>query len=67
MESEKYEVENATKIATAKRLLKMGKLSVEEIAEGSGLMVEKLKGCQIFSWCKKFGRIILQEAGNPNR
>ena len=43
MESEKYEAENATKIATAKRLLKMGKLSVEEIAEGSGLMVEEVE------------------------
>ena len=43
VESEKYEAENATKIATARRLLKMGKLSIEEIAEGSGLTVEEVE------------------------
>ena len=43
VESEKYEAENATKIATARRLLKMGKLSVKEIAEGSGLTVEEVE------------------------
>lgn len=43
VESEKYEAENATKIATARRLLKMGKLSIAEIAEGSGLTVEEVE------------------------
>ncbi len=43
VESEKYEAENATKIVTARRLLKMGKLSIEEIAEGSGLTVEEVE------------------------
>ncbi len=43
VESEKYEAENATKIATARRLLKMGKLSIEEIAEGSGLTAEEVE------------------------
>ncbi len=43
VESERYDVENATKIETAKRFLKMGKLSVEEIASGSGLTVEEVE------------------------
>lgn len=43
VESEKYEAENATKIATARRLLKMGKLSIEEIAEGSELTIEEVE------------------------
>ncbi len=51
VESERYEAaekaaeetENATKIETAKRFLKMGKLSVEEVAAGSGLTVEKVE------------------------
>ena len=54
VESERYEAakaaENATKIETAKRLLKMGKLSIEEIADGSGLTVEdveELAGVQL--------------------
>lgn len=53
VESERYEAaeeaENATKIETAKRFLKMGKLSIEEIAAGSGLTVrevEELAGLQ---------------------
>lgn len=43
VESERYEAENATKIETAKRLLKMGKLSIREIADGSGLTVEEVE------------------------
>lgn len=43
VESEKYEAENATKIETAQRLLKMGKLSIEEIAVGSGLTVGEVE------------------------
>ena len=51
LESERYEAaqeaaqeaENATKIETAKRLLKMGKLSIEDIAAGSGLTVEEVE------------------------
>ena len=61
LESERYEAaqeaaqeaakkaENATKIETAKRLLRMGKLSIEEVAAGSGLTVkevEELAGLQ---------------------
>ena len=53
VESERYEAaeeaENATKIETAKRLLRMGKLSIEEVAAGSGLTVkevEELAGSQ---------------------
>ncbi len=57
VESERYEAaeeaarkaENATKIETAKRFLKMGKLSIEEVAAGSGLTVkevEELAGLQ---------------------
>lgn len=40
VESERFDAENATKIETAKRFLNMGKLSVEEIASGSGLSIE---------------------------
>ena len=58
MESERYEAakeatkkaEKATKIETAKRFLKMGKLTIEEIAAGSGLTVkevEKLAGMSL--------------------
>lgn len=51
VESERYEAaeeaakkaENATKIETAKRFLKMGKLSIEEVAVGSGLTVEEVE------------------------
>lgn len=47
IESERYEAaeeaENATKIETAKRFLKMGKLSIEEVAIGSGLTVEQVE------------------------
>jgi len=43
VESERYEAENVTKIETAKRLLKMGKLSIEEVADGSGLTVEEVE------------------------
>lgn len=47
VESERYdaaeEAENATKIETAKRLLKMGKFTIEDIAVGSGLSVEKVE------------------------
>ena len=47
MESERYEAaeeaENAAKVETAKRLLKMGKLTVEDIAVGSGLTVEEVE------------------------
>ena len=49
VESERYEAENAIKIETAKRFLKMGKLSIEEVAAGSGLTVkevEELAGLQ---------------------
>ncbi|WWR17793.1 helix-turn-helix transcriptional regulator [Lachnospiraceae bacterium JLR.KK009] len=53
LESERYEAaqedENATKIETAKRLLRMGKLSIEDVAAGSGLTVkevEELAGLQ---------------------
>ena len=42
VESERYEAENATKIETAQRLLRMGKLSIEEVAVGSGLSVEEV-------------------------
>ena len=40
VESERFDAENVAKIETAKRFLKMGKLSVEEIASGSGLSIE---------------------------
>ncbi len=40
VESERFDAENVAKIETAKRFLKMGKLSVEEIATGSGLSIE---------------------------
>lgn len=43
VESERYEAENAIKIETAKRFLKMGKLSIEEVAAGSGLTVEEVE------------------------
>lgn len=47
VESERYEAaekaENATKIETAKRFLKMGKFSIEDIAVGSGLSVEEVE------------------------
>ena len=47
VESERYEAaeeaENAAKVETAKRLLKMGKLTVEDIAVGSGLTVEEVE------------------------
>lgn len=43
VESERYDAENATKIETAKRLLKVGKLSVEEVATCSGLTVEEVE------------------------
>lgn len=47
VESERYEAaeeaEIATKIETAKRFLKMGKLSVEEVAVGTGLSVGEVK------------------------
>ena len=47
VESERHEAaekaENATKIETAKRFLKIGKLSIEEIATGSGLTVEEVE------------------------
>jgi len=47
VESERYEAaeeaENATKIETAKRLLRMGKLSIEEVAAGSGLTVKEVE------------------------
>ena len=43
VESERYEAENAIKIETAKRLLRMGKLSIEEVAAGSGLTVEEVE------------------------
>lgn len=47
VESERYEAaeeaENATKIETAKRFLKMGKFSVEDIAAGLGLTVEEVE------------------------
>ncbi len=40
VESERFEAENSVKIETARRFLRMGKLSVDEIAAGSGLPVE---------------------------
>jgi len=43
VESERYDAENATKIETAKRLLKMGKFTIEDIAVGSGLTVEEVE------------------------
>ena len=47
VESERYEAakvaENTTKIETAKRFLKMGKLSVEEVAVGTGLSVGEVE------------------------
>lgn len=47
VESERYEAaeeaENATKIETAQRLLRMGKLSIEEVAVGSGLTIEEVE------------------------
>lgn len=49
VESERYEAENDLKMETAKRFLKLGKLSFEEIADGAGLTVEeveKLAGMQ---------------------
>ena len=49
VESERYDAENATKIETAKRFLKMGKLSIEEIAVGSGLFVEEVEELADFS------------------
>lgn len=43
VQSEKHEaVEEAAK-ETAKRFLKMGKLSIEEVAAGSGLTVEEVE------------------------
>lgn len=50
VESERYEAaeeaENAANIKTAKRLLDMGRLSIEEIAEGTGLTVEDVEELQ---------------------
>lgn len=50
VESERYEAaeeaENAANIKTAKRLLDMGRLSIEEIAEGTGLTVEEVEELQ---------------------
>jgi len=50
VESERYEVaeeaENAANIKIAKRLLDMGRLSIEEIAEGTGLTVEEVEELQ---------------------
>lgn len=50
VESERYEAaeeaENVTKIGTAKRFLGMGRFSVEEIAEGTGLTVEEVEELQ---------------------
>lgn len=43
VESERHEAENAIKIETAKRFLKMGKLSIEEVAAGSGLSIEEVE------------------------
>lgn len=50
VESERYEAaeeaENTANIKTAKRLLDMGRLSIEEIAEGTGLTVEDVEELQ---------------------
>lgn len=46
VESERYEAENIIKIGTAKRFLRMGRLSIEEIAEGTGLTVEEVEELQ---------------------
>lgn len=46
VESERYEAENSANIKTAKRLLDMGRLSIEEIAEGTGLTVEEVEELQ---------------------
>ena len=43
VESERYEAENDAKMETAKRLLKMGKLSIEEVAAGAGLAIEEVE------------------------
>ena len=43
VESEKHDVENATKIEMAKRFLRMGKFSMEDIASGTGLTVEEVE------------------------
>ena len=43
LESERHEVRLEANIETAKRLLKMKKLSFEEIAVGSGLSVEEVE------------------------
>ncbi len=43
VESERYDAENATKIEIAKRLLKMRKLSAEEVAIGTDLTVEEVE------------------------
>lgn len=43
LEEMRNEVEEETVRATAERLLKMGKLSLEEIAEGTGLSLEEVK------------------------
>ena len=46
VESERCEAENSANIKTAKRLLDMGGLSVEEIAEGTELTVEEVEELQ---------------------
>lgn len=46
VESERYEAENSANIKTAKRLLDMGRLSIEEIAEGTGLTAEEVEELQ---------------------
>ncbi len=43
VESERCDAENATKIEIAKRLLKMGKLSAEEVVIGTDLIVEEVE------------------------
>ncbi len=42
VESERFDAENAAKIETAKRLLNMGRLIIDEVAIASGLPKENI-------------------------